>query len=378
MQSIKNSPLVFIVANRIASKTSSIESVAVDPNDHDKVIENSVLLEFLKKPNQKQNNKSFFRDIYKTLAPSGNVFIYKQDTIGLENDFTLQIWTPAKVDIKTNDNGVIVGYKYTDAFSMEIEVGPDELDNVLHIHYSDVCQYEENGAYYGLSPVEAMWIIIKSSDEKFNADASIFQNRGIAGILTNDTDVPMLPKERQDTQDSFNADIGGSDRFNSIHVTNTRLRYLQTGMSPTDLKLLEGIISSLRLWCAAYGLPSQLFNDNESSTYNNVKEAKITAFQDCYLPTYELVSDELSPWLSRHLGVDEYLKPDLTKIDVLHDTTNKIMRNLNSLDPTVARVVSAALMVDDVREMLGADVMGNIDGQQMIGVSQQETNANNG
>lgn len=375
MKAFKESPLVYMIVNKIAMTTSSIPQVAVNPLDHEQVIEGSKLLEFLQAPNLTQTSKEFRMDLYQCLSLSGNAYVYKSETIGLEGDFTADVWSPGFVDVNTNDSGELVGYTYQDAFDVEIKVGIDELDNVLHIRTSNVTQCDTSNAKLGVSPLEAAWIIVQSSNEKFNAEASIFENRGIIGILTNDSDVPLLTTERERLQGEFDDESGGAHNYNKLKISNTKLRYIQTGMSPTDLKLLEGIVSSLRQLCAIYGLPSVLFNDNDNSTYNNVKEAKISAYQDSYLPLMEMVNEKLSPWLSRHLGVNEYLVADLTRIEVLKNTTNKIMTGLNSLDPTVARTLVAALRINDVLELLGADSLPS-GGDELLGTGKNETPSN--
>lgn len=377
MKAFKESPLVYMIVNKLATTTAQIKQIAVNPQDKTQEIENSRLLEFLANPNPSQSETEFRESIYQSLALTGNAFLYRTDTLGLTGSFTVEVWNAGQVDILTTDGGLVSGYQYQDSFDNEITVTAGELDRVLHIKTSNVAQYKDTAAHLGISPLEASWLIVKSSDEKFNAEASIFKNRGIIGILTNSSDVPLLPQERQRLQDEFDEEVGGSDRFNKIKISTTKLNYIQTGMSPTDLKLLEGIVSSLRMLCAVYGLPSVLFNDNENSTYNNVREAKITAYNDAYLPMCESVNDKLSPWLSKALGVNEFLMPDVTQIEVLKNTTNKIMTALNSLEPTVARTVAIALRVNDVLEMLGAEPLEE-GGDQLLtsGNNQSTTNGN--
>jgi HK97 family phage portal protein len=372
MKAFKKSPLVYMIVNKLTTTTSSIKLVAVDPMNRDERIEESRLLEFLNSPNLTQNEKEFRQSIYQSLSLDGNAYIYRSDTMGMEGDFMAEVWNPAFVCPKISSTGMLMGWKYTDTYDQCIEVGFDEMDKLLHIKTSNIAQCDPEYLHLGISPLEAMWIIVQSSDEKFNAEASIFKNRGIIGILTNKSEVPMLKKERERLQNEFDEEVGGSDRFNKIKISMSALEYIQTGMSPTDLKLLEGITSSLRQLCAAYGLPSVLFNDNDNSTYNNVREAKITAYMDAYLPLCEMVNDKLSPWLSDALGVSEYLVPDLTQIDVLKNTTNKVMTALNSLDPSVARTLVAALRINDVLDMLGVEQL-EMGGDELLGSGSQQT-----
>jgi HK97 family phage portal protein len=358
-----------MVVNKIAKTSSTIKRIVVDSEGDP--IENSEIGKVLAAPNSEQNTPEFLQSINESVLLSGNAFIHRVEGIGMGME--LKVWNPGGVEIKTNKVGQVIKYVYKDADGRKTTV--TDVDTVLHIRTSNVAQCRKGFLEWGISPLQALWIVVKASNEKFNAEASIFKNRGIIGILTNKSDVPMLPNERKRLQDEFDAESGGADKFNKIKISTTDLNYIQTGMSPTDLKLLEGILSSLRLVAAAYGMPSVLFNDNATSTYNNIVEAKKSAFTDAYLPICELVDTKLSAWLSDFFDVQEFIVPDLTSIEELRNTTNKLMTNLNSLDPTVARTLSAALRINDVLEMLGLDPMG-AEGEKPLGSGKQNETSN--
>ena len=207
--------------------------------------------------------------------------------------------------------------------------------------------------------------------EKLKADASIFKSRGIIGILTTDSDTPMLEPERAKLQNQFDKTASGAENYNKINVSTSRLRYLQTGMSPTDLKLLDGILSSLRLLCGVYGMPSVLFNDTQSSTYNNVETAKRTAYTDVYIPLANKVDKELSKWLSYQLGVDEKIQVDLTSIEEIKASTNEVAQALNNSQTNVSTKIMESMTRDEVRELVGLDELEE-NGEELTG----QTNVN--
>ena len=343
-----DNPLVYMIIKKIAFSTASIKRIAV--NEKGDSIANSKILEFLENPNDDQGMIDLFEEINEYLSSTGNCFLRWVEGIGLGAEMvTLPI---DSVEIICSNSGLLLGYKYTNPNGTVIDI---PIEDMLHIKSSNIVTPDTK---LGLSPLQAGWIVVQSSSEKLNADASIFKNRGIVGLLTNDTDVPMLDKEQTKLQDSFQESAGGSDKYNKIKVTNTRLRFLQTGMSPTDLKLLEGILSSLRILCGLYGIPSQLFNDNESSTYNNVSEAKRTAFTDVYIPLGNKVDKQLSLFLSGKLKVSETIVIDLTSIEVLKATTNELAQKLNSLNPLLVSTVMAELSHEEVRSVI--DLIGTI------------------
>tara|TARA_R100001244_G_scaffold132297_3_gene107951 strand:- start:489 stop:1736 length:1248 start_codon:yes stop_codon:yes gene_type:complete len=351
-----DNPLVYMIIKKIAFTSASIKRIATDSNGN--VIDNSKILEFLEKPNMEQGMLEFYEEINEYLSTTGNCFVRWIDS-GLGNGESIILPTD-KVEFLCDAAGVTV-YKYTNPNS---DVIPIAVEDMLHIKSGNIV---DPNTKMGLSPLQAGWIVVQSSSEKLNADASIFKNRGIVGLLTNDTDVPMLDKEQNELQNSFQDSAGGSDKYNKIKVTNTRLRFLQTGMSPTDLKLLEGILSSLRILCGLYGIPSQLFNDNESSTYNNVSEAKKTAYSDVYIPLGQKVDKALSTFIGGKLKVvNETIVIDLTSIEVLKATTNELAQALSSLSPLLSNKVLESMTEDEIRSIVDLGILTT--GQVTVGM----------
>ena len=350
MHSYTKSPLVYLVVSKISRTSSAIPRVAVDENDEP--IENSQVLAVLNNPGDGLSRQEFYEEAGEPLLLSGNTFIRWIEGIGAGQ--AMEVLKPGRVDPQFNTIGDVVSYNYETDTGAKINI---PAEDVLHIRTSNIAQNNHNKMVWGVSPLQAMWVVVNASDEKFGASASIFKNKGIAGILTNKSDVPMLPQERQRLQDEFDEEVGGHDKFNKIKISTSDLAYIQTSMSPTDLKLLEGIMADLRLIAAAYGMPSVLFNDMESSTYNNIIEAKKSAFTDAYLPLSHKLDTKLSKFISDKLGLttQEFIKVDLTRIEELRNTTNAIMNSINSLEPRVAARVIEVMRVNDVLEMIGLE-----------------------
>jgi HK97 family phage portal protein len=343
-------PLVYMIVKKISFSTASIKRVMYD--EEGEVVEDSVLLNLLRAPNPDDDEIEFREKINEFLLLTGNAFvriIRGEGGLGIE----LEVLMTPRVEIVCNDaTNSVKGYHYTLPNGRIVAY---ELDDILHIKTSNVVNTGEGSIKYGLSPLQSAWIVVASSMEKLKADASIFKSRGIIGILTTDTDTPMLEPERDRLQTHFDNTISGAENYNKIKVSTSKLRYLQTGMSPTDLKLLDGILSSLRLLCGIYGMPSVLFNDTASSTYNNVESAKRTAYTDVYIPLANKVDKELSKWLSYQLGVEEFIEVDLTSIEEIKASTNEVAQALNNSQTNVSTKIMESMTRDEVRELVGLD-----------------------
>lgn len=366
-------PLVYMIIKRISTTTASLDRKFVDQNG-DEIEGESELEMILQNPNREQGRAEFFEEIYEYFCSTGNVFIYGIEGVGM--GFDLKVLNSSRMRLELDNMGKPLRWSYCDNMGREI---PYELEEILHIKSSNIVEYKGSASYFGMSPLEAAWMIIKSSDEIFSAEASIFKNRGIIGILTNETDTPMLEPDRRELQTQFDKEVGGADQYNKIKISNTKLKYIQTGMSPTDLKLLEGILSKLRLLCSVFQMPSVLFNDNASSTYNNVVEAERGAHNNVYLPLGNKVDRELSIWLSNKLDLQEMMIIDRAMIEVLKASTNEVAMSLNNVPQNVAQRITSQMTRNEARSVVGLPELEDpILGAELVGDGKimEESNGN--
>lgn len=348
-----SNPLVYMIVKKIAFTSASIKRVTT--NEAGEEQNDGKILQLLNSPNPDQGRIEFTEQINEYLSTTGNAYVRFVKGVGMGEE--LHNLIAQNVKINCNSIGQVISYTYsfpTDAGNIETTYPAEEI---LHLKTSNIVNIDNNNIKLGLSPLQAAWIVVQSSNEKFNAEASIFKNRGIIGILTSSKDTPMLPKERQRLQDEFDGEVGGSDKYNKIKISSTSLEYIQTGMSPSDLKLLDGIISSLRILCSIYGMPSVLFNDNERSTFNNFEQAVKIAYNDVYIPLANKVDRELSMFLNKQLGTNEFIAVDLTSIEVIKASTNEVAQALNSMSERLSVIAIQSLTDDEVRDLIGLGVL---------------------
>lgn len=323
-------PIVYMIINKIAGVTSGLDRVLLNSNGEE--IESGDVYELLKKPNLTQNEQEFRSEIDTQLLASGNAFVRYRRGIGMGAE--LEVLKSQCVDIEVN------GYNEITAYCYEINKREERIpvEEIIHIKFANVVDFENEKQHYGFSPLEAAYKIVVASSEIFNAEASLFKNRGIAGILTNDSEVPMLAKDREEMQKDFDKEVGGSDKFNKVKISNQKLRYLQMGMSPTDLQLIDNQLNKLRFLCGVYGIDSKLLGDGANSTYNNVKEAQKNAYSDTYLPLDKKVNNALIRFLNKQYGTDFKYKTDRSKIEALKEVRtleDLILEKINEEDYTL-------------------------------------------
>jgi HK97 family phage portal protein len=181
---------------------------------------------------------------------------------------------------------IVVDWEYQKEFEPET-IGISKYPNINKHNY-----------FGGHSPTKSGHKLIDTVNDLIEAENHFLKNRGVNGMLTNDSDMDIInPTDMEEVQRRLNKQIGGAKKFNTVWATNARLKYQRFEMSPTDMKLLESHTDKIRRICNLFGLDSSLFNDPANKTYNNQKEALKSAFLNVFIPNDKKILDTFNKWL---------------------------------------------------------------------------------
>jgi HK97 family phage portal protein len=296
-------PIVFSIINYISGVSDGVEKQLLQGDNE---VENGDVYDVLYQLNEEK--------LYQNLLATGNAFLRLVKGVGMGAEF--EVLNSKDVEILLSaDNMSVKGYGY--CIGGNDYVYPEE--EILHIKFSNIVNTNSTNWVYGFSPLEAGMKIVTASTEIFNAEAAIFKNRGIIGMLSSGNDMPLMPEDIQPIQEAFDTRAGGSDKFNKVLVTSSNAKYVQMGMSPSDLQLIDNQINKLRFLCALYGIDSKLLGDGANSTYNNVREAQKALYINTVLPLTKRVNKKLIKFLNNEYNTDYTYETNETKIDVLKE-----------------------------------------------------------
>jgi len=262
------------------------------------------LFDLIMQPNRNQNQYEFKENALTNLLTSGNIFLTGQESVGFGDIYTsLALLPPQYIDIQlaqTNEGIDIAQYIYQN----DTIYKPLNADDVKHIKYFNPTDYGVQTGW-GLSPIHAGYLSMKSARDLNIAESSILANKGASGLLTNKGDYPLDSEEASEIQKAVDKRISGANKFGKIITTNASVEYIQMGMSPTDLQLIESGVVKLRQLCNLYGVDSSLFNDPANKTYNNRKEATKSLYTEAVIPSLQKIV-----W-----GLNEFIVPSYNKKD---------------------------------------------------------------
>jgi len=202
----------------------------------------------------------------------------------------------------------------------------------------------------GLSPLQAGYDLIKASSNRNIAESSLYENRGASGLISGVGGFPVRQEDKEIMQKEFDSRIGGAKNSNKVVLVQGEIKYQQLGMSATDMQLLGMRAEHLRAVCSMFGVPSIIFGDVASSTYNNMQ----TAVQDLYIQTCIPLMEQILAQKNKQL-IKRYnqITGEKYKIEIDKNDIDALKVERKTLVEDTIKLVQAGLMsVEEARTNL--------------------------
>lgn len=300
---------VYAINKRICDAISEIEIELYSYTKKDKIeIESGDYYELFRNPNTSQSWNDFIHYATLNLNLTGDLFI-KKYRIG-NKIVSLEPLRTLGVNIVEDGKGGIHSYTYTKNGFLETI----QKEDIIHIKYEN--PYKDT--FWGLSPLQAGYLSLVTSNECNNANANLLANRGISAIISspsNEGANSMLPTDAEKIQSALRKKIGGSSKANGVTVTSAQIEVNSLGMSSADLEIIRSQEITLRQLCRVYGANSQIFGDTESSTYSNMNEATKAFYTQCVLPILNKIVRGIENDFKNE-KLDTKLKKDFFNIEI--------------------------------------------------------------
>lgn len=230
--------------------------------------------------------------------------------------------------------GDVVGYR------IQLQGGNAyDTSQVMHIKEPNY-RWSFNGEqWYGMSPLKAGLMRLNRSNSALESSTARFQNNGADGVLfVKEPNIPATQRGAATAQAnavkaSWINEYTGNANAGKIATSGYEMGFIPIGISPADLKILESEKADLRFLCSLYGVPSQLMNDPENKSFNNVKESERALTTRCALPKLISIRDNLNRKFSKDWGMAPGLMIDfdMSVFTELSETVGDTMRWLQPL-----------------------------------------------
>lgn len=281
------------------------------------------LQKLMDRPNPAQSYASWITELIAFGKLTGNRYVYG---IGPDSGANVgkyqELYVMPSHIVEINTGGFM---KPIDFYSIEYN-GTFKVPAEDMLHIKDFNPYYDGtGTHlYGQSPLKAGFRAMTTNNEATETGVKFLQNQTSRGILMSE-EGDLNEVQAQQLKDKFRRQHQGSGNAGDVIITPKKLSWVNFGLSTSDLSLIQQYNASIKDLCNIYNVPVQLLNNTESSTYNNMKEAKKALYQNCVIPELMKIQDELNRWLSPKYGENICIEYDFSVIPELQEETDKVV-----------------------------------------------------
>lgn len=290
-------------------------------------LEDTELHQLLEKPNPAQSYASWIQEIIAYGKLTGNRYIYgiSPDTGNGKSKFKELYVLPSQV-MEINSGGIFEPVKsYTLEYNGTVRI---DADFICHIKDFNP-YYDGTGSHlYGMSPLKAGLRAMDTNNEAVTTGVKYLQNQTARGVLTSD-EGDLTETQAKELKRKFKQTYQGSENAGDVIITPKKLSWINFGLNASDLSLIEQYNASIKDLCNVYNVPVQLLNNTESSTYNNMKEAKKALYQNAVMPELVKIREELNRWLTPRFGEKLYIDFDFSAIPELQEEMDKVVGQMS-------------------------------------------------
>lgn len=186
--------------------------------------------------------------------------------------------------------------------------------------------YNPDGSVWGLSPLSAARRAVKMINDGEDWNVALIQNGAkpeYVIVVPEGTGGEARENIKKDWMDRY---AGKSNIGREPFVAEGDfMKFEQLGYNVKDMDWANSNLTSMRKVYDVYGVSSESFNDPETKTMSNKREATRALYTDRVLPEYKSFVDELIRWLVPMYNDDSItLVMDLSGVDALNDEKDKV------------------------------------------------------
>ncbi len=282
---------VYAGINRIARAISQLEFKVIrnTARGEQKIVPNHPILKLLQAPNDYQGKEEYFQKMIMQWYLSGMAF--QQVTKAGGTPKRLFLIRPDRMEARINNQKTRVDFKY-DYNGEGFIFKPGEVSYIRFPHPLEDIR--------GLSPLIPAAFSVDLSNNAKSWNNNSFVNSAVpSGALKVKGTVDKTNEKRYK---QMLKRIQGAVNKGKPLLLDDGADWVNLGMNALEMDFINGQNLSTKQISLALGVPTVLLGDSDSSTYNNVKEAKRDFYTDTIIPNAKLIVNEFNNWLMPMYG----------------------------------------------------------------------------
>lgn len=273
-------------------------------NSNGEYVDNHPILDRLKTPNDRQTWSDILGFYIGFKKTTGNFYLFAERVSEEGEPIGLYVLPSQYTEVIVNKNNTIYnptldGYKLTfNNYNLKFR-----KEDVVHISETNLNVSNDASLFYGQSPLRPLARKLRTNNGTLTSAIKLLENGGAQGMLTPHSfvvkeDAPEVTEEfLTNLKRSFRDQYQGENNAGSVILTSLPMQWSDIGMSLVDMQLFDVDKLTYKSVCNILGLKDVLFNNDDSSTYNNVRQASQDAYLQVVIPEYQELIDKLNNWL---------------------------------------------------------------------------------
>lgn len=299
-------------------KKQILKTKALEPVKDDHHLSN-----LLKNPNPHYSETDHKEGIYIFRLSTGNTMIY---TPKLE--FGVNAGKPAEFWVLPTQytHPVVRRGNMPEILRWELSMGmtPLKIDiaDILHLKYFNTDYSMDGNHLMGLSPLRAGAKVLNRSESENDYSVNAFANNGISGIVSNESvdEEEVSPESLGKMKSEFYNEATGIRNARKLLFQAGKINYTQVGLGPVDMEVIESQKITFKKFCNLYGISDIIFNNDDSSTFNNYGTAVKALYTNAALPECYAYRDVINQHICPlYKGEKLYADVDISGISELQE-----------------------------------------------------------
>jgi phage portal protein BeeE len=323
MSVAQNVPHLNVAISRSAEMFGQMRIKHVDKNNED--VENSQVLEFMKKPDVLSAQSQWLYDYYIYKCVYNNQFIYPLRAMPSTMPVCLKM-LPSGL-IKVNLTGKVYRQwkleQIIESWEMLGDDVPFKPNEIIHISTG----LTMNGIIKA-SPITSLQIPLSNIMASLKSENIILAERGMIGFLRTDSKddagpMPMSRQAKKIVEETYQSNRSLDSRSSHVGMFSGKTEWVPMTFDIQQLGLREGNEEHFCTILAAYGIPREIFPSAKGATFENQNEARKSFITDTLQPAGQtllerLTADVFAPFM----GQGEKLIPDFSYMPIMQE--NKV------------------------------------------------------
>lgn len=191
--------------------------------------------------------------------------------------------------------------------------------DVWHERFTPTLRYEDGANFMGMSPVKVAANIINAQNKGYEITAKMYANGHPPGILSKeDDDSGTLKDQEAAFRDRYKTKYQGVSNMTVPIFTLGKLKYTKIGFeNMKELEIIQMSEHGRRIFANLLQVPSVLFNDPQSSIYNNMNVASKAIYTNRIMPDINSFCSGFNELLKAYGNY--VLRPDYSDVEALQE-----------------------------------------------------------